>query len=290
MNLDAQPTGSSGPSAGLRRLGGRLLRFTSWRKVRLLERRVTALEVRLQQIEVATATLDDVLYTAPYSADDAGLQITGSDGALALGFDAPRAEARSIYSAFEDVFRGSEEFIRARQRYYVDHLSGRKAVVDLGCGRGELLDLLDEANIRCTGVDPDEGAVATAEAKGHRVVRTDALTFLQNTAPGSLDAIISLQFIEHIDPEQLVQLLQLSVSRLAPGGLFIAETVNPHSISALRTFWVDLTHQRPIFPETLLVLCRASGFSKGRVVYPTGTGDAERDRRYAGEYAIVAET
>jgi len=70
--------------------------------------------------------------------------------------------------------------------------------------------------------------------------------------------------------------------------VLIAETVNPHSPAALKAFWVDLTHQLPIFPEVLLQLCRSSGFEQGYVFMPNGSGDYESDRRTAGEYAVVA--
>ena len=70
--------------------------------------------------------------------------------------------------------------------------------------------------------------------------------------------------------------------------MLIAETVNPHSVPALKTFWVDLTHQHPIFPEVALALCLSAGFSDAYVFYPNGTGDVEADRYTQGEYAVVA--
>jgi hypothetical protein len=64
--------------------------------------------------------------------------------------------------------------------------------------------------------------------------------------------------------------------------------VNPHSIAALKTFWVDLTHEKPVFPEVALALCRLHGFGSARVIFPNGTGDLETDRRTEGEYTVVA--
>lgn len=271
-----------------RHVVGRLVRWTTWRRLQLLEARLGELEARIQRLHEAVETVDYALYAPPYAADPASIRLIDEHGTTVLGFEGAEHTSESVYVAFEDVFRGSEAFIRGRQEFYVPYLAGREVIVDLGCGRGELLDLLADAGTPCIGVDSDPGSVERAVAKGHQVVQTDALSYLRNTERHALDAIVSLQFVEHIDYDELLELLRLAVSRLAPGGLFIAETVNPHSIAALRTFWVDLSHYKPIFPESLIVLCRASGFSAARVAFPCGTGDYEHDRRNAGEYAIVA--
>jgi len=112
----------------------------------------------------------------------------------------------------------------------------------------------------------------------------------RRSLPASLGAIFSAQVIEHLQYEELLQFLHLARRKLMPGGVLIAETVNPHSYRAMKTFWVDLTHQKPIFPEVLAALCQLEGFSSARVVFPLGTGQLEADRRTEGEYAIVAVT
>jgi HlyD family secretion protein len=192
------------------------------------------------------------------------------------------------YLRFEEIFRGPETLIKGRQRGYVEMLRGRPAIVDIGCGRGELLDLCREAGIPARGVDVDPGMVERCRAKGHTVAYADALVYLGQRSDGSLDAIVSTQFIEHLPYEDLIRFLQLSYLKLARDGLFIAETVNPHSIQAFKAFWTDLTHRRPIFPETLLALCRLYGFEEAAVVFPTGTGDVQTDRWSQGDYAVVA--
>jgi hypothetical protein len=88
--------------------------------------------------------------------------------------------------------------------------------------------------------------------------------------------------------ETLLRFLSLARVKLASGGLFVAETVNPHSIPALKAFWVDLTHEKPIFPEVALALCRLHGFESAGIFFPNGSGDLESDRRNQGEYAVVA--
>jgi hypothetical protein len=88
--------------------------------------------------------------------------------------------------------------------------------------------------------------------------------------------------------EELLRFYSLSLRKLAPGGLLILETVNPHSVPAFKTFWVDPTHRHPLFPEVALALCEITGFQSAYVFHPNGTGEVEVDRYETGEYAVVA--
>ena len=211
---------------------------------------------------------------------------------VVLGYDATSATGDADhYRAFEDVFRGSEDFIRERQRRYLPIIGERAPVFDLGCGRGELLDLLRESGIDSVGVDTDPGMVARCREKGHtQVLETDGIAHLRTVEDRSLGVIFSAQVIEHLTLEQIQELLALARAKLASDGLLIAETVNPHSPRALKTFWVDLTHQQPIFPEVALELVREAGFQSAYVFHPNGSGDVERDRFVQGEYAVVARS
>lgn len=198
-------------------------------------------------------------------------------------------EAFDGYGAFEDVFRGPEYFIRDRQRRYLEVLGDREPVLDAGCGRGEFLDLLQEQGIEYVGIDIDEGMVERCHAKGHEQVKiVDVNSYLEGLADGSLGAIFCAQVIEHLPYDEFLRFLELSRSKLKSGGLLIAETVNPHSVPAMKTFWVDLTHQHPIFPEVALTLCRINGFDSAYIFHPNGTGNVEVDRYQRGEYAVVA--
>jgi SAM-dependent methyltransferase len=192
------------------------------------------------------------------------------------------------YLHFLDVFRGPEELIRSRQRPYVPLLTRREMVVDVACGRGEMLDLLSEAGVPAVGVDINPDMVAHCKAKGYIVEEANALCFLERQSPGSVPAIFSAQFIEHLTFDELKTFLKLCRDRLRPGGVFIAETVNPHALEAFKTFYTDLTHQRPIFPEVALTLCELAGFERAHVMFPLGSGDLETDRQSQGEYAVVA--
>jgi glycosyltransferase involved in cell wall biosynthesis/SAM-dependent methyltransferase len=243
----------------------------------------------LNRVDRETAVLAAELYAPPYLADQELFRMIEPDGREVMGYSEHHNEARgAVYRGFEDLFRGTEKFIRERQRTYVDLLSGHEPVLDVGCGRGELLDLLQEAGIEARGVDLDEGMVAHCREKGHRVDLAEATEYLTGQPDQALGGIFSAQVIEHMPYEALIRFFDLARRKLSPGGLFVAETVNPHSIPALKTFWVDLTHEKPVFPEVALALCRLHDFESARVVFPNGSGDLETDRRTQGEYAVVA--
>ena len=198
----------------------------------------------------------------PYMTDDSALHYTDALGRPRLGYRGG-AGAAPVYAGFEDLFRGSEALIRERQRVYLDVIGLRAPVVDLGSGRGEMLQLLAAAGIEARGVDLDEAMVERARATGADVHHGDALDFLMKQEDASLGAIFSAQFIEHLPTALLPELLEIARSKLRPDGLFIAETVNPHSPRALKVFWLDPTHQHPLFPETMLALCTLHGL-RGR--------------------------
>jgi len=198
------------------------------------------------------------------------------------------ANANERYRRFEDLFRGSEAAITARQRLYVPLLREHAPVLDVGCGRGELLELLREAGIEARGVDTDPGMITVCERKGLDVAQQDGLTALDAAADDTLGAVVSLQVIEHLPYEAFHRLFALAAQKLRRGGLFVAETVNPHSQVALKHFWLDLTHEQPVFPEVALAGAGTAGFREAYIFYPGGTGDAEADRTRVGDYALVA--
>jgi glycosyltransferase involved in cell wall biosynthesis/SAM-dependent methyltransferase len=193
------------------------------------------------------------------------------------------------YREFEDIFRGPEDLIRERQSVYLDLVAGFGPVLDAGCGRGEFLDLLRERGVERSGVDSDEEMIARCREKGHEdVAHADLVAHLGALPKASQGTVFSAQVIEHLKVGKLHAFLENSLRTLRPGGLFIAETVNPHSAQALKAFWVDPTHRQPLFPETMLALCRLAGFSSAYVFCPLGSGNWESDRLEQGEYAVVA--
>ncbi len=103
-----------------------------------------------------------------------------------------------------------------------------------------------------------------------------------------LGAIVALEVVEHLPYESLMEFLKLARSRLREDGLLLFETVNPHAVHAMKAFWVDLTHQHPIFPEVALELCRVSGFGEAFWFHPMGGGDLEAEKNSQPIYAVMA--
>jgi SAM-dependent methyltransferase len=183
---------------------------------------------------------------------------------------APVAPAPAVvpdYFAFESRMRGSTESIRDRQRPYVDDFRGAAPVLDVGCGRGEFLVLLREAGIEARGVDLDADMVAYARGEGLAVEPADAVEYLRGLEDGSLGGIFAAQLVEHLPAPTLVRLLDLAAAKLRPGGLLVAETINPLSPLALRNYYADLTHAQPLVPETLELLARQAGFGSVELRY-----------------------
>jgi O-antigen chain-terminating methyltransferase len=177
----------------------------------------------------------------------------------------PTAAALPDYFAFESRMRGSVASIRERQRRYVDDFRDAGPVLDVGCGRGELLALLREAGVEARGIDADADMVAFARGEGLDVEQADLVVYLEALPDRSLGGIFMGQVVEHLPPATLVHALRLAASKLRPGGLLVAETINPLSPMALRNYFADLTHAQPLVPETLELLARQAGFAETEV-------------------------
>jgi O-antigen chain-terminating methyltransferase len=181
------------------------------------------------------------------------------------------------YLAFEARFRGSEETVAARQQEYLRHLEGRRRVVDLGCGRGELLELLRDAGVPAYGVDTEPDFVALGAEKGLDVRAEDVLAHLEGLAEGAVDAIVASHVVEHLPPPVLARLVAAAAERLPEGGVLIMETPNPESLVAGSiNFHRDPTHLRPVHPDTLRFMCESAGFAAAEIVRLSPVPDAER--------------
>jgi SAM-dependent methyltransferase len=179
---------------------------------------------------------------------------------------AERSATDAAYTAFENRFRGSREEIRRRQEGYVGLFHELSPVVDLGCGRGEFLEALRAAGVEAHGVEANASAARECRGRGLDVVAGDALGFLHGQAGGSLGGVFAAQVAEHLPPPVLTALLAESHRVLRRGGLLLLETVNPRSVLALvEVFNRDLTHERPLHPDTLSFLAAAAGFTDVRV-------------------------
>lgn len=170
------------------------------------------------------------------------------------------------YASFEDRYRGSEAEIRDRMADYVGLFAGAHDVVDIGCGRGEFLGLLRDAGVTARGVDLNHEMVERCRARGFTVDETDGLSFLAAAAPESLGGLIASQVVEHLQPDYLLRLLGAAAAALEPGAVIVLETINPACWSAFFDSYIrDLTHVRPVHPDTLAFLVTAAGFSDVRV-------------------------
>jgi SAM-dependent methyltransferase len=207
----------------------------------------------------------------------------------------PRAGALPDYFGFEARMRGVFEDVRERQHPYVERLREHGPVLDLGCGRGELLSLLRDVGVEASGVDANPDMVAYARAEGLEVAQADARDALAGRAAGSLGAITALQLVEHLPPEYLVSLLELAHAKLRPGGVLIVETINPVTPAALRNYFADLTHAQPLVAETLEMLVRGAGFRETETIFlnavvpPEGVQPDVAEQLFAPlDYAIAA--
>ena len=207
-----------------------------------------------------------------------------------------------VYALFEERFRGSRGDIAQAQRFYLDFLKDLPGpVLDVGCGRGEFLELLAGAGIPGTGVESNSVSVESCRRAGLSVEEGDALERLASLPSGTLGAVVAFQVVEHWTPEAIFRFLQEARRALAPGGVLIAETINTDAVSAMRAFYLDPTHVRPVPAEALRFLAEAAGFTDTRVEWrsPLPTDQrleerSENDRKlnallYAPQdYALIA--
>lgn len=251
-------------------------------------RELTAVEDRVGALERDVAPLSYGARAVPYMAGEPLETFRHPVAGEVLGFRSPPGDGAGGYRLFEDVFRGPRERVTELVAPYLPLLEGHGPVLDVGAGRGELLEALRDAGIEGRGVDLDAGMAAGAQAAGVEVQVGDALAVLRDTPEASLGAITAMHVIEHLPPAELDELLVLARTRLRAGGLLVAETINPHATHALKTFWVDPTHQHPVFPEVALIRAAAAGFGSAFVMYPRGERVVERDRFLEDAYALVA--
>ena len=170
-----------------------------------------------------------------------------------------------------------DEVIQVNEGYYIERVVGPLApgsvVVDLGCGRGELVEVLTEAGQHALGVDSNTSQVLelVGDAGAGRFIEDDLFHWLDQAADGSCRALVSMHVVEHLPIDLQVRLVFEAHRVLAPGGLLVLETPNTLSLSTAATnFWVDPTHERPVHPLYLEFLAREAGFSSNetRLLHP----------------------
>ncbi|MCU1492530.1 MAG: methyltransferase domain protein [Acidimicrobiaceae bacterium] len=175
--------------------------------------------------------------------------------ALPSGFD-------SLHAVFAEAFRGPVPVVKERVAPYLDDLAGLEGpVLDLGCGRGELLEVLAAGGVTAYGIDLDPEYVERGRARGLDVRLEDARAHLAGLEERSLGAVTAIQVVEHLPVDELIEIVELAARAIRPGGLIVLETQNPENVVVgSSSFYLDPTHQRPIPPELLAFLVGARGF------------------------------
>jgi O-antigen chain-terminating methyltransferase len=195
------------------------------------------------------------------------------------------------YVGFEDAFRGSREDIRARLAEYAPRFDGLSNVIDIGCGRGEFLDLLKARGIAARGIDTNHAMVEACRASGLDVTEGDALSLFAGLEDSSVGGIFSSQVVEHLQPGYLLRLLETAAHKVRPGGLVIIETINPSCwVAFFESFLRDITHVWPLHPETLQYLMRASGFREVTLEYKAPVPAAGRLRQLPTAFGMDPAT
>ncbi len=235
----------------VRAVGGQVARGEE--ALKTLEHSSRSLEYRLR------GALDEL---SQVSVDRQGL--AGVDRALG---PAPHLAAFDSLG-FHDRFRGGQDEIRERQRQYVEHFSGAKQVLDIGCGRGEFLELLKEAGIEGRGIERSLRMATLCREKGLDVAHGDAFELLAGLPDESLDGIFSAQVIEHLRPGDVLRLVLLCHAKLRPGGVVVLETVNVQCVSVFaRSFYMDFTHVWPCHPDAMRYVLESAGFRDTRLTF-----------------------
>ena len=179
----------------------------------------------------------------------------------------------AFYAQFEDSFRGSQEDIKARVSVHADRIvlagagTPERPVLDIGCGRGEWLEVLREHGLAAYGIDSNDVTVSACRARGLDARRAEALGHLRSLADGSIGGVTAFHVAEHLPLDVLADLLDETLRVLEPGGVLLLETPNPENLLVGgMTFYNDPTHRNPLPPAVLQFLVRQRGFVDAEIV------------------------
>jgi len=194
----------------------------------------------------------------------------GQNGRSSLA-SATQIDVDELYASFQNQFRGACKDIKEDLKGYLTLLEEadiRSGILDLGCGRGDWLELLREQGIDARGVESNRILAAEARRRDLEITDADALRHLCALPENSLNAITAFHFVEHLAFEDLIDLLTEIRRTLKPGGVVIIETPNPKNlVVGACNFYSDPTHQRPLFPESLQFILNQLGFDGIRIQY-----------------------
>ena len=230
----------------------------------------------------------------------AGTPLIGHTSAEASsGTPAAYASQTLDYSRFAERFRGTDEQIRRNMEFYRPFFAGLDSVLDIGCGRGEFLEVMRDAGVHARGIDLSAESVAQCRDKGLEAEVADLFAFLAAQPEGEFDGILSSQVVEHLPPDRVPEIIRLCGAKLRRGGVLAIETPNPECLAIFATyFYLDPTHTRPMPHQYLRFCMEEAGLTAIEVheLAPAidtmpelaGLPDGFRKRFFGGlDYAIV---
>ena len=248
-----------------------------WESMLARERRYDAKLNDLSEMRTTLGVMQRAVQTMKRELEQRPAGAIGAIGAGATGAPSapPAPGAPTVpsldsykYVGFEDQFRGSQDDIGERVAAYVPFFEGASDVLDVGCGRGEFLALLKTKGISARGIDLNDEMAAVCRERGLDATAGDALGYLLAQPDGSLGGLFAAQVVEHLEPDYLMRFLDAAYHKLRPGSKIILETINPACWYAFFSSYIrDITHVRPLHPDTLQYLVGASGFQKVTVRY-----------------------
>lgn len=232
-------------------------------QVKELSQRIEELRAELARQQRLAAILTDEAHRLEQDAPALkGLQALAQE---------ERRHLDALYASFEDQFRGDREDVKERLRFYLPFLKEAgitNNVLDIGCGRGDWLELLAEEGVDAQAVDSNHVLVERCRKSGFKVAHADALAHLRSLPDASLNAVTAFHVVEHLAFETLVKLLDETRRVLKPGGLLMLETPSPENlVVAACNFYSDPTHQRPVSAHTLKFILEERGFERIRLQF-----------------------
>lgn len=202
---------------------------------------------------------------------------TDSGAAAGSGSVPPTRQPPIDYYLFELYHRGRNDDIAARQLPYVEYFRNCQTVLDIGCGRGEFVALLQQHGIEARGIDVNREMVAHCQAAGLPVEHADAISYLEALPETAVDGIFMAQVAEHLTPADLAHLLRQARRAMSPGGALVIETINPTCVAAFVQYYLmDPTHVWPIHPATLRFMVEDAGFWDAQVEFRSPTPADQR--------------
>jgi 2-polyprenyl-3-methyl-5-hydroxy-6-metoxy-1,4-benzoquinol methylase len=185
--------------------------------------------------------------------------------------NAPADFSNINWLKFAERFRGSEASVKERQRMYAARFRGARNILDIGCGRGEMLEVFRESDIQARGIDLNDDSIAICLNKGLAAEKADLFAYLASLEDSSLGGVVCCQVVEHLPAERLPELIRLAQSKLRVGSMLAIETPNPECLAIFATyFYLDPTHRHPLPPALLSFYMEEAGFGRIEVerLYP----------------------